>query len=301
MNMYYTTNNGNPSAWIVDSRDRGRKKIYLNSKIYLENNQEFLIELFNPLQDSVLAEIKINGRNASANGLILKPGQRFYLDCFLDDKKKFLFKTYEVENSTEALNAVANNGFVEVSFFKEKITPRFTNTVYTYVNLNNPSTWTISNTNGVISNSISTGGYVFESQTPISLSNTSGTNINSLYTSNSTGNIGNLTTNSYYNTSSSYCNTSSLNLGDNLRFKTTKSLSDTVETGRIEKGDKSQQKFESVEMDFETYCINKVSYQLLPNSKKPVETTELKKNFCSDCGHKLKGTERFCPSCGTRI
>ena len=55
--MYYTSTN-NPSAWIVNSTDRGRKKIYLNSKVYLENNQEFQLEFFNPLQDSVLAEIK---------------------------------------------------------------------------------------------------------------------------------------------------------------------------------------------------------------------------------------------------
>jgi len=295
--MYYTSNNGNPSAWIVNSKDRGRKKIYLNNKVYLDNNQEFIIELFNPLQDSVLAEIKINGKKVSENGLILRPGQRFYLDCFLDDKKKFLFKTYDVENSTEALNAVANNGFVEVSFFKERTTPKFIANSYTYVNLNsNPNiTWTVDNTiiptNG---GNITFGTNPLITTSQVSINNMSLGSSNCFYTSN----ISNTS-----NTIRSYSNTSEQSKSsDILRSKSkNKTLSDTTETGRIEKGDKSQQKFEAIEMDFEAYCVSKVSYQLLPNSKKPVETSELKKNFCSDCGNKLKGTEKFCPSCGTRI
>lgn len=293
--MYYT-NTSMPSAWIVDSRDRGRKKIYLNSKIYLENNQEFLIELFNPLQDSVLAEIKINGKNASANGLILRPGERFYLDCFIDDKKKFVFKTYEIENTTESLNATSNNGYVEVSFYKEKQYNNFnwggstitvsTNTYPYYTIYGNGTTCgTTFDTSGItftntgISNTISSGNYTLNN-----LSNTS-------------------TANCYYSNNANTINTSSLNLNLNSTGNSAKSYrtADKTETGRVEKGSKSGQKFESVSMDFENWCINKVSYQLLPNSKKPVETTEMKKNFCSECGHKLKGTERFCPSCGTRI
>lgn len=249
--MYYTTTN-TPGAWIVDSRDRGRKKIYLNNKVYLSNNQEFLIELFNPLQESVLAVIKINGKNASSNGLVLRPGERHYLDCFVDDKRKFIFKTYEIENSSEALNATANNGYVEVTFFKEKQNNNWvTNTWYVADYTTNIPSCSISNLN---------------------------------------------TTNCYYSNSvGTFTNTSSLNVQTR-----SKSLN-TTETGRVEKGDKSNQKFESVNMDFESHSINKISYQILPDSKKPVETKELKKNFCSECGNKLKGTERFCPSCGTRI
>ena len=262
--MYYTSTAGNPSAFIVNSGDRGRKKIYLNSKVYLDNNQEFLIELFNPLQDSVLAEIKINGKIESANGLILRPGQRFYLDCSINDKRKFIFKTYEIENTQEAAFATANNGYVEVTFFKEK-------QKYYPQTLNNP-TWTVQTPNvwtfpGSVTLCSTSGG----------AANLSGITTNSCYTSNSLNNM---------------------TIPTGMRSK---SISDTTETGRIEKGASSNQKFESVSMEFETYCLNRVSYQILPNSKKPVETSEVKKNFCSECGHKLKGSERFCPSCGARL
>ena len=104
------TNNGYPSAWIVSPNDRGRKKIYLDSKVYLDNGSEFQIEMFNPLTDSVLAELKINGKLASTSGLILRPGERFFLDCNIDDRKKFIFKTYEVDSTDGAAQqAIANN------------------------------------------------------------------------------------------------------------------------------------------------------------------------------------------------
>ena len=264
--MYYTSTN-NPSAWIVNSTDRGRKKIYLNSKVYLENNQEFQLELFNPLQDSVLAEIKINGKLASANGLILRPGQRFYLDCSIDDKRKFIFKTYEVENTSDTYFATANNGYVEISFFKEK-TKYYNN----WSNLNTINTYTVQGfPASTIQCSLTGGGNVFNT------SNLSSTNATS-YSSNTMD---------------------SLNLSANLRSKSI----DKTETGRIEKGASSNQKFESISMEFDTYCLNTISYQILPESKKPVETSEIKQgnNFCHNCGHKLKGSERFCPSCGARI
>ncbi|MFM7978380.1 MAG: hypothetical protein ACKPKO_03610, partial [Candidatus Fonsibacter sp.] len=80
---------GNPNAWIVSPNDKGRKSIK-NGKVFLNDGDEFEIELFNPLTECVLADIKLNGQSISKTGLVLKPGQRFYLDCFIDDKKKFV-------------------------------------------------------------------------------------------------------------------------------------------------------------------------------------------------------------------
>jgi len=97
-----------PSAWIVNSNDRGRKSIK-KGKVYLSDKEEFQIELFNPLQDCVLADIKLNGNSISKSGLVLNPGQRFYLDCFIDDKKKFIFDTYEVDDTDETAQAIAKN------------------------------------------------------------------------------------------------------------------------------------------------------------------------------------------------
>ena len=109
-----------PGAWVVNSKDRGRKSIK-NGKVYLTDSEEFEIELFNPLTECVLADIKLNGQSISKTGLVLKPGQRFYLDCFIDDNKKFIFSTYEVDGTLESLTAINNNGKLEVYFYKESV------------------------------------------------------------------------------------------------------------------------------------------------------------------------------------
>lgn len=116
--------NKKPSAYICtnenDRLTRGREKVYEpNSKVYLKDRKEFEIELFNPTHNSVKAVIEINGVNISQGGIILRPGERVYLDCFPDSKKKFIFRTYQVDNSPEVKNAIKNNGDVKVSFYRE--------------------------------------------------------------------------------------------------------------------------------------------------------------------------------------
>ena len=108
-----------PSAWVVSS-DKGRKSIK-NGKVYLKDKEEFQIELFNPLTDCVLADIKLNGNTISQSGLVIRPGERFYLDCFVDDNKKFVFNTYEVEDSQSTKVAISKNGMLEVFFYKENV------------------------------------------------------------------------------------------------------------------------------------------------------------------------------------
>jgi hypothetical protein len=104
-----------PTAWVVSS-DKGRKSIK-NGKVYLKDKEEFQIELFNPLTDCILADIKLNGNTISQSGLVIRPGERFYLDCFVDDKKKFVFNTYEVEDSLSTKIAISKNGMLEVFFY----------------------------------------------------------------------------------------------------------------------------------------------------------------------------------------
>jgi hypothetical protein len=311
--MYYTTTNNNPSAWICNPSDKGRKKIYLNSKVYLDNGSEFQIELFNPLNEAVLAELKINGKLASSTGIVLRPGERFYLDCFIDDKKKFIFKTYLSDGSSQGQAAIANNGFIEISFFKEK------NKYQTYGTIDyNKSIAYYDYLAENLDKAIYYSEYVCENK-----DNT--INYSDYLSKNTINSCGNVTNSVNLNNMVS-SNTSSIDLNNTNfykqtlnqpLFKTTNSSAKTigkyptgaklpeaqVETGRIEKGNTSAQKFESVNMEFNTYCINKISYQLLPESKKPIETSEIKSNnnFCCNCGYKLKGGEKFCPSCGTKI
>jgi hypothetical protein len=248
-----------PGAWIVNPKDKGRKSIK-NGKCFLENNETFEIELFNPLKVSVLADIKLNGQSISKTGLVVKPGQRIYLDCFIDDKKKFIFRTYEIENTEVSLEATSDNGLLEVFFYKEDVVTlkdwrkRFDRVIVerwypayypTYqpftVWCNNPSSYNLTNTGGI------------------------GTTTNVNYSDILKSPIGTYTT-----TNGTTFNTSSGTITTN---------STSIETGRIEKGGISSQKFTEVDMDFETNYISSTIIQLLPESRKPAEIKEVKGNL----------------------
>ena len=263
-----------PSAWVVNSKDRGRKSIK-KGKVYLQDKEEFVIELFNPLQDCVLADIKLTGKSISQTGLVLNPGQRFYLDCFIDDKKKFIFNTYEVEDTTEVANAIAKNGLLEVFFYKE-----------TVVTLNN---WS-NRLSKIVIEKHYPAYYPWGTTNPYTVYYGNGiTNTNSFNTG--TGTLGSGLVTTTANTGNVYCSTGAIDLTNlkstnnayysnnliNCSGSLATSYSSTIETGRVEKGSKSKQKFESVDMDFDNYYIASTIVQLLPDSRKPVETKEIKR------------------------
>ncbi len=260
----------NPGAWITNSTDKGRKSIK-NGKVYLKDSEEFQIELFNPLTECVLAEIKLNGQPISKTGLVLKPGQRFYLDCFIDDNKKFIFSTYEVEQTLESLSAINNNGKLEVFFYKESVVSvrnwrdRF-NTVIVeryYPSYPTYPYWTTTPYYGTGTN-IGTVGIG---------TTTIGTNTNTFnaYGSNTT------TTGSYTlsgNTMAQLNNTSNI------------PIAGSFETGRVEKGEKSNQKFNEIDMEFDNYHISSTILELLPESRKPETASELAKKLKGDSSKK---------------
>ena len=265
-----------PSAWVVSS-DKGRKSIK-NGKVYLKDKEEFQIELFNPLTDCVLADIKLNGNTISQSGLVIRPGERFYLDCFVDDNKKFVFNTYEVEDNQSTKIAISKNGMLEVFFYKESVVSlknwrnRFDRVIvekyypvhyphyhpYWYTTPNvycGTTTGGLSGTttggyytNGLNTTTTNTAYYSNPNLQPINSTYTAGINISDL---------GNMTTTTNYSTNS-------------------------IETGRVEKGSKSNQKFEEVDMDFEKFHISSIVLQLLPESIKPVDTKDLKKEKASN-------------------
>ena len=270
-----------PSAWVVSS-DKGRKSIK-NGKVYLKDKEEFQIELFNPLTDCVLADIKLNGNTISQSGLVIRPGERFYLDCFVDDNKKFVFNTYEVEDSQSTKVAISKNGMLEVFFYKESVVSlknwrnRFDRVIVEkYYPVHYPhyqpywygvpnvycGTGTITTTGGL--SGTTTGGY---------------------YTNGLSNNIiGTTTTNTaYFSQPINSTYTTGINISDLGNMTTTTSYStNSIETGRVEKGGKSNQKFEEVDMDFEKFHISSIVLQLLPESLKPVDTKDLKKEKVSN-------------------
>ena len=274
--------NEKPGAWIVNPKDRGRVSIKSDSRIYLEKDFNFEIELFNPLKECVLADIRLNSQSISKTGLVIKPGQRVYLDCFIDDRKKFIFQTYEIEMSDETQEAIQNNGLMEVFFYKEeaislKNWPEKLREVvfreYYPIYVDRYPNW-----------------YPYRPY-PFWYGTYCDTNIVQQFPLGSTlqgGSFGRTTTNTSFNSSSnlngSISNSASYTSGDlsNLNifndccgnsFFSSESIpvNDSLETGRIEKGQKSSQQFSEVDMNFEKNYIHHIVYQLLPESRKPAE------------------------------
>lgn len=274
-----------PSAWIVSPKDKGRKSIK-KGKVFLNDGDEFEIELFNPLTECVLADIKLNGQSISKTGLVIKPGQRCYLDCFIDDKKKFIFSTYEIESSLDAIEATEKNGLLEVFFYKEDVVsinnwknrfdkviierwypshyPWYTN--YPWYNPNviyfNSGTTTIGTGIGTTSNAFygTTSNAVFGGSTY-----TTGVDVN--YSSNNISTTGTVDLTSL----NAVCNSS---LSNNLT-----PINSSMETGRVEKGSSSSQKFTQVDMDFESNYISSTIIEILPESRKPAEVKNVKVNI----------------------
>lgn len=246
-----------PGAWIVNPKNKGRKSIK-SSNIYLENNEEFQIEVWNPLKECVLADIRLNNQSISKTGLVIKPGQRVYLDCFIDDRKKFIFQTYEIEMSDETKEAIQNNGLMEVFFYKEEA-----------VNLKN---WS-EKLREVVREyyPIYVDRYPYRPY-PVWYGTT--TNIGSL---SSSGSFGTPLGSGYYSGTSTNCvynsTTGEINLSNRVSnySSNTIPISNSLETGRIEKGEKSTQQFTEVNIDFEKNYIHHIVYQLLPESRKPIE------------------------------
>jgi hypothetical protein len=256
----FATSNSKPGAWIVSPNDRGRKSIK-SGKVFLNDSDEFEIELFNPLNVSVLADIKLNNQSISKSGLVLKPGQRVYLDCFIDDRKKFVFKTYEVENTTEISEAIRNNGLLEVYFYKEEV-----------ITINN---WQNKFQKVIIERYPYWYYPVYPSYPTyptIWYGSTGGTTFNT--------NSGTITTNSSLNLTGGITNTST----STSYYSSAPSTytSNSIETGRIEKGEKSNQKFTDVDMSFESFYISSTVIQILPESRKPDTASDVVKKLKTD-------------------
>jgi len=256
-----------PMAYITVNK--GRTKIKENKVVYMDNGTEFEIELFNPTQNTVLAKISINNKQISYSGLVLRPGERVFLERYIDDASKFKFETYNVSgNSEEVKKAIEKNGLIKVEFYNEDTTPAYTNLSWT---VNNPSIFT----------------YTTNTAIPTYCGTVSTT---------TSGGIG---------FASSY-NCSNLNLSNTLNDEPTiklKSLRSITETGRVEKGSHSDQTFQTVNKKFYSYTTNVVEYHIKPMSQKFVDIKDVNKmnKYCTKCGRKSKQTDNFCAGCGNRF
>lgn len=259
-----------PTPTVNIAVNKSRIKLYNKNgempTYYLQSGQEFQIEIFNPTSNVVLAKITLNNKLISQGGLVLNPGQRVFLDRYLDVAKKFKFDTYEVSNTNEVKKAIKNNGDVKVQFFNE--ISYFSNGWVNTTTYNAPYTQYPSLTvNGTATNGTATIGTVHL-----------------------TSNILSPTPNTVTYYSNSINDTE-------LSFKSNK-----IETGRVEEGSKSDQKFETVNNNFSGYAFHTVEYKLLPISQKINTEEDINvKRYCTNCAHKLKKEYKYCPVCATKI
>lgn len=283
--------NDTPQAWVAIKRNR--QKIYdgkgsTPSKIYLKDGQEFEIELYNPTPSRYLVKFKINGKYQSDRGLILNPGQRYFLDRFIDEDRKLSFQTYEVENTKTNQKATEKNGLLEVEFFAE-VEVKF-NTAGSWTTYNPPKYWYNSGTpnyylyGGTLNNTGSSNlvGALTNtgSSTTTTLNAASGNSPNITFTTNGINSF--------------YCSTG---MESNVKSVT---LDSSFETGRVEKGEKSDQKFQNGYGDFYAWAAYTSEVQIIPLSQKPAETQEIR-SYCTGCGSRMKKTTwKFCPNCGTK-
>ena len=244
-------------------------KEYSSSKyqrvVYLNDGDEFQIQLFNPEKFPIAAKIHLNGEKLS-DMLVIRPGERIWLERYLDQARKFKFSTYEIEDSYEAKEAASLNGEVKIQFYRVK-TPRQDG----IVTISSPIS-TIGSPISVCYNSIANSDCQVKSISESELAS----NLNSVNLASS-----DMSGETWYK--SSYISDTACNF---YASSTAAEPERSIETGRVEQGGYSNQKFSYVNYDFENWPFRTEFISILPLSRKPVTASDLKKKYCSNCGSK---------------
>jgi hypothetical protein len=278
--MNYATQVGKPTAHIT--KKKSRLKVYNGHIVFLNDKDNFEFEIHNPKQKSVLCKIKLNGEYISTSGVVLRPGQRVFLERFLDSNNKFEFSTYDVKDTSENRSAIDLNGDVSVEFYDEEISRN------NFLVLNGRTTYGSGITYGGRSNdyipkfgtTISTTGGVYNTTT------TTYSTSNATFTSSVTPNI----LRSKFDVSSTLLGAS----------KPSKKKSNSIETGRVEKGEQSNQTFTNSYEQFYYHTSHTIKFKIQPASTKNINVEEIRQ-YCTECGTKMKSNYKFCPSCGNKL
>lgn len=252
----------NPQAFITKRKQRIKQ---FDGQVYLNDGEEYEIEIFNPQPNHILAKIKIDNTFLSGGGIVLRPGERVFLERFLDSNNKFVFRTYEVGKEAVNVGAIDNNGYVEIQFFSEwKQNNGYWTSNSGTLNLNNNITYTTGTPYQYLGTTIPTSG----------------------------------TSTTFYTNSLTSTNTLA---GPNIRTFVDKS-NNKIETGTTEKGGSSNQKFTQSNKEFYSYSFHNVAWRILPTSTKQYHKEDLGVLYCGECGAKRKkDTHKFCPHCGTKF
>ena len=255
-----TDSSDNPRDFeVFITKNKSRLKIY-DDKVFMRNGETFELEIFNAFDLDIMVLIDFDGKPMSNNGLIVKPGQRVFLERYLDKNSKFKFETYDSDGSEAGQRAIAKNGDVEVKIYKEKIAPKYTPVRHQLFHTDYRSTGRkprrdYSRSAGTIP--ADTGMLSFASEGIMSL-----------------GDVRSAPSPEIYDSA-------------------------PVETGQVGEGASSDQHFKYITKDFERYSTLEYKFKILPESHKETYAEDIK-NYCSNCGRRSRSREVYCPKCGTK-
>jgi hypothetical protein len=278
--MNYTTAVSKPSAHIT--KKKSRLKVYNGHVVFMEDNDNFEFEIHNPTQNTILCKIKLHGNYISQSGLVLRPGERVFLERFFDTNNKFQFSTYTVNNTLENQSAITLNGDIRIEFYNE--------------NKNNYLTLGINNNYGTSNLDL------FNTTNNPNFFRTTTTTDNPIF-----GTCGNSTltagiSSTALNTASNINGVIDMNgITNTVSFNSSSTpISKSIETGRVEKGEKTNQHFQNSNKEFEYFVSHQIVYKIQPLSTKNKTTSDIR-NYCTECGTKTKSNFKFCPSCGNDL
>lgn len=290
-----------PEAYITINKSRVKM---FGLYAYIADNTEFEIELYNPSNETIGAKFQMNGKPISDSHLILYPGQRMILDRYLNENRKFKYITYEVENSKESKEAIANNGLISIEFYRETVpgsTERFIITSAGNVGIGNATPTTKLDINNILRSSGTTANNNYYSHT--TTNNDIGT---TTFTKSSSDNVIKTTTDLNYVDRTGYTPgvlgyKTSIHDYRNFIGDVFPEPTKDIETGMIAKGEESDQEFDAVDMQFEFEPVSAKVFQLSPISQKPMEAKDLLP-LCnkSECNKRGKKDDIYCPKCGTK-
>ena len=166
-----------------------------------------------------------------SNKIIIRPGECIWLERFLDSPRKFKFYVYEVNNSEPVREAIANNGDIKIKFYKERSTTYFASSI------------SVNNFGNVLDN------YNW-SDNKITYKTTCSNNCQPSYSINSSG----------INIYTSLLTDNTVPVEYSAASYTAKAAN-TIETGRVEKGNHSNQNLDYVNIDFEYYPFERMIYR----------------------------------------
>lgn len=122
------------------------------------------------------------------------------------------------------------------------------------------------------------------------------TNTGGFYDYNSTTIIGGSYGNSNLTSGNAFY---SANLDSTKSSKSRGVCLDSLETGRVEQGEESDQEFEYTNVNFDSYPFHTIKYEMKPESTMPKQSI---RNYCTECGYRIRNNAwKYCPKCSNVI